>query len=162
MALPSSGTISMSMIAAEFGGSAPHALSEYYRGGGLVPNTPANSAVPTSGTIKLTDFYGATNISPLSASASPAGLFGLRVGAGSLSKTTTITASGGVPPYSYSTTWSSGGYFLSVINGGSNTPGASGSASPTIDLNGTLRCRVTDSASNYVDVFIDVSFSWEA
>ena len=162
MALPSSGTMSLSMIAAEFGGAAPHALSEYYRGGGLVPDSPANSAVPTSGQIKLTDFYGATNISPLSASASPPNLFGARPDAGTLSRTTTITASGGVPPYSYSTIWSSGGLGLSVINGGTNTPGASGSASPTSERTGTLRCRVTDSASSTHDVFINVSFSWEA
>ena len=30
-------TISLSTIAGEYGGSTPHSLSEYYRGGGLVP-----------------------------------------------------------------------------------------------------------------------------
>ena len=99
---------------------------------------------------------------PLSASASPASLFGARLGTGSLSKTTTITASGGVPPYKYNTIWSSGGERLTVINGGSNTPGASGSASPITSLTGTLRCRVTDSASSTYDIFINVSFDWEA
>lgn len=59
MALQASGTISISDIAAEFGGSAPHSLSEYYRGGGLVPDTGTNSGVPTSGAISLSDFYGA-------------------------------------------------------------------------------------------------------
>jgi|TARA_Y100000034_G_scaffold8120_1_gene8879 hypothetical protein len=44
-------------IATEHGGSTPHALSEYYRGGGLVADTSANSSVPTSGTIKISDFY---------------------------------------------------------------------------------------------------------
>ncbi len=34
------------------------AISNYYRSGGFVPNTPANAAVPTSGQIKLSDFYG--------------------------------------------------------------------------------------------------------
>lgn len=60
MPLPTSGAISMSQLRTEFGGSAPDSLSEYYRGGGLVPDTPDNAAVPTSGTIKLTDFYGAS------------------------------------------------------------------------------------------------------
>jgi hypothetical protein len=35
-------------------------LSDYYRGGSLVPNTGTNTAVPTSGQIKLADFYGAS------------------------------------------------------------------------------------------------------
>lgn len=59
MALQASGTISISDIATEFGGTAPHSLSEYYRGGGLVPDTGTNSGVPTSGAISLSDFYGA-------------------------------------------------------------------------------------------------------
>lgn len=60
MPLPASGAISMSQLRTEFGGTAPDSLSEYYRGGGLVPDVPDNAAVPTSGTIKLTDFYNAT------------------------------------------------------------------------------------------------------
>lgn len=53
MALQSSGQISLSQIAAEFGGSAPHSLSEYYG---------AASGVPASGQIKLAaDFYGTAN-----------------------------------------------------------------------------------------------------
>lgn len=56
MALQTSGTINMNQIQAEFGGSNPINLSEYYRGGGLT--TPNNTSVPTSGTINLSDFYG--------------------------------------------------------------------------------------------------------
>ena len=66
MALPSSGTLSINDIVGEFGGSAPHSLSEYYRGGPLVKNITQNSSVPTSGTIKITDFYGAVKYTPLS------------------------------------------------------------------------------------------------
>jgi len=58
MTLPSSGTISINSLVGEFGGSTPHALSEYYRNGGLV--TSGNTNVPTSGTLSLSDFYGAT------------------------------------------------------------------------------------------------------
>ena len=61
MALPSSGQLSINNIVGEFGGSAPHALSEYYRGGSLVPDSATNSGVPTSGQIKISDFYGAAN-----------------------------------------------------------------------------------------------------
>ena len=39
MALQTSGSISLSELASEFGGSAPHSLSEYYRGGANVPET---------------------------------------------------------------------------------------------------------------------------
>lgn len=56
MALPSSGTISIEDIVAEFGGSAPNSLSEYY---GVA------AGVPASGTISLDDFYGASNSVPL-------------------------------------------------------------------------------------------------
>lgn len=58
MTLPGSGTISIYSLVTEFGGSAPHALSEYYRNGGLVSS--GNTNVPTSGALSLSDFYGAT------------------------------------------------------------------------------------------------------
>ena len=59
MAIQGSGAISMTDIAAEFGGSVPHSLSEYYRNGGAVPAN--NTNVPTSGTISLSNFYNAVN-----------------------------------------------------------------------------------------------------
>lgn len=64
MALQSSGAISLSDIQTEFGGSNPISLSEYYRGGGLVPSSV--TAVPASGTIDMADFYGTSNVSPMS------------------------------------------------------------------------------------------------
>lgn len=57
MALPGSGALSINSIATEFGGSAPHSLSEYYRGGAYV--TSNNTNVPTSGQISISNFYGA-------------------------------------------------------------------------------------------------------
>ena len=51
--------ISLSQIQTEFCGSDPIALAgEYYRGGAYV--TQNNTNVPTSGTISLSNFYGAT------------------------------------------------------------------------------------------------------
>ena len=47
----------------EFNDSSSYSLSEFYSGGSLVP--ASNSGVPSSGTISLGDFYGATNITPL-------------------------------------------------------------------------------------------------
>jgi len=61
MALPTSGALTLLDIANEMGGTTPHSLSEYYRGGGLTKDVGANSAVPTSGQISITDFYGADN-----------------------------------------------------------------------------------------------------
>ena len=61
MALPSSGAISLSAIASEFGDSTPNSISEFYRGGSLVPNTSINTNVPTSGEISFSDFRGAAN-----------------------------------------------------------------------------------------------------
>jgi len=61
MALPSSGAISLSAIASEFGDSTPNSISEFYRGGSLVPNSSTNSNVPTSGQISFNQFYGAAD-----------------------------------------------------------------------------------------------------
>jgi hypothetical protein len=57
MALQSSGAIKFSEIQTEFGGTNPVSISEYYRGGSLVPNHPNNTNIPTSGVIKLSNFY---------------------------------------------------------------------------------------------------------
>lgn len=63
MAIKVSGPLSFSDVVAEFGGAAPHSLSEYYRGGGLVPNGPAaNASIAASGAISLGAFYGAVRL----------------------------------------------------------------------------------------------------
>ena len=49
MALPTSGTISLSQIQSFFGGTNPTSVSEYNKGGGLVPNPSSfNSGTQTS------------------------------------------------------------------------------------------------------------------
>ena len=58
-AIPASGAISLSDFAAEFGGTVPHSLSEYYRDGGNVPSN--NSNVPTSGVFRFGNMRGAIN-----------------------------------------------------------------------------------------------------
>ena len=65
MALQTSGAISLNDIAGEFGGSTPHSLSEYYRGGGNVPNSTANNNIPTSGQISFSQFYSGANVTVL-------------------------------------------------------------------------------------------------
>lgn len=63
MALPTSGPLSLQQIALEFGGTAPHSLSEYY---GVA------TGIPTSGTISIANFYGNTSIFTLTVSTSTA------------------------------------------------------------------------------------------
>jgi hypothetical protein len=64
MPIQLSGVISIQDLVTEFGGTAPHSLNAYYRGGPLVPNVSINNAIPTSGPISLNQFYGAT-VTPL-------------------------------------------------------------------------------------------------
>ena len=59
MPCPASGQISIQDLVDEFGGTAPHSMSEYYRNAGLVPGN--NTNVPESGEFKLTDCYSAVN-----------------------------------------------------------------------------------------------------
>lgn len=61
MAIPGSGAISMTTLSGEFGGAAPYSISQFYRGGGRVPNASDNNSIPTSGRISFSNFYGATN-----------------------------------------------------------------------------------------------------
>lgn len=60
MPLPPSGTITIDDLRTEFGATGARGLGDFYRGGAFVPNTPTNASVPTSGTIQLSDFYGAS------------------------------------------------------------------------------------------------------
>ena len=55
--LQASGKIKMTDIVSVFGGTSPHKLREYYRGGGRVPNVAINNTIPTSGKIKFSNFY---------------------------------------------------------------------------------------------------------
>ena len=59
MALQTTGAITLANIQTEFGGANPISLSEYYAGGGLVPSGTAG--IPTSSTISIGSFYGASN-----------------------------------------------------------------------------------------------------
>lgn len=65
MTLPSSGTLTFTQIATEYrlpnGTPTPYSLSQYYRGGDRVPNSIYTSGIPTSSTIKYSDFYGTEN-----------------------------------------------------------------------------------------------------
>jgi hypothetical protein len=59
MPVKSSGQLSFSEIVAEFSDTAPHSMSEFYRGGGKIPTN--NTNIPTSGAISFSNFYNAVN-----------------------------------------------------------------------------------------------------
>ena len=62
MTIKSSGSsLAISEIAAEFGGSTPHSMSEYYRGGSNVPSASSTSGIAASGAITMSSFYGTSN-----------------------------------------------------------------------------------------------------
>ncbi len=66
MAVKTSGSLSLtSDIRGEFGGSTPHSLSEYKRGGSYVPNISHNNDIPdTNSNIRFSDYYGTTSYVP--------------------------------------------------------------------------------------------------
>lgn len=156
MPLQTSGAISLSDIQAEFGGSNPISLSEYYRGGSYVPDTPTNSGVPTSGQISLSDFYGAANSEPLSLSSSGGSNTEYSSTCRYVHAIGTVTASGGTAPYTYSWTKISG--TPSIWSGSStDTLNVREYMCPDASASGVFRCTVTD-AANTTET-IDVTFS---
>lgn len=58
MTLQASGQISSLNIGGEFIDTPPYSINEFYRGGSLVVDIPANSTVPTSGQVSWSNFYG--------------------------------------------------------------------------------------------------------
>lgn len=70
MTIKTSGDLSISDIVAEFGGSSPHSLSEYYAGGSIVHTGAVGypggvkTNIPSSGQISLSNFYGADKLVP--------------------------------------------------------------------------------------------------
>jgi hypothetical protein len=62
MALPGPGpALSLDNIGIEFNDTRPHSINEFYRGGTLVGNYPANAGVPTADQIAIGNFYNANN-----------------------------------------------------------------------------------------------------
>lgn len=63
MTVKSSGTLSLENdLQVELGGSRPHSISEYYRGGSFVKNISYNQNIPISGPISWSDYYNARAI----------------------------------------------------------------------------------------------------
>lgn len=170
MPLPGSGALALSQIRTEFGGSNPVSLSQYYRGGARVPNTPTNANVPASGAISIGSFYNSSAVVALhSVSISPnpvydAGQTGTP--GGTVTVTTpaaTASVTGGVGPFTYSWQYVSGDTVTSVNSPSSATTTFTRSrAAPVVDGNsnyfsGTYRCVVTDLGNGGVQAYADVN-----
>ena len=121
MTLQSSGAIKFSEIQTEFGGSNPVSASEYYAGGAYVPGSTSgvNGAVPASGTISISKFYGTSDVAFSPDGGTSAGAAVALSDFGSLYASVTITCNQSAT-WNYSITSGSGGS-ASVSNGGSAT-----------------------------------------
>jgi len=61
MPIQVSGKIDFASLAVEYGLSNTNiSFANFYRDGSIVPNVVTNASIPTSGTINLNQFYGAT------------------------------------------------------------------------------------------------------
>jgi len=119
--LQTSGAISLSQIQTEFGGANPIAMSEYYAGGANVPSSTSgvNGAVPASGTISMSKFFGTSDVSFSPNGGTSAGTAVALSNTGNLYASVTITCN-------QSATWNWSNYAgfggsVSVANGGSST-----------------------------------------
>ena len=139
MTLPSSGAISINSLVGEYGGSAPHSLSEYYKGGGLVGNHANNPNVPTSGTISLSNFYGASNTPPYDNTYSINGVSGTRG---------VILGSGVNYGWAVSATGGWGGITYGASGSANDTSAQFGSNSTKRMLTGACGYTSTDSKGN--------------
>lgn len=67
MAISPTGPLTLTDIQTEFGGSNPISLSEYYAGGSFVQvgATGDNGAIPSSGQIEMSKFFGSASVIPM-------------------------------------------------------------------------------------------------
>lgn len=168
MALPTSGPLSLSDIQGEFGGSNPISLNEYYAGGGLVPSgtSGTNGPVPTSGTISISNFYGTSNVPPLSVSANNVSetFFGFSPSGSvnSSAQSPGTTPSGGASPYTYAWTHlsTSGGSTPSISSSTAQNPFWTATVSDGDPSISTWRVTVTDNAAQTASDDITVTLTW--
>lgn len=164
MALQTSGAISIGDLRTEFGDTASSSLSEFYRGGSLVPNTASNTGVPTSGAIALSDFYGASQAVTISVGRSAGTVNEGDVFTFYATATTAITgtvnfslggtATGGGTDYS--TSGASGSFTFSNSTT-SNTVTISTVADSTIENDETVSCTISSPSVTGFDTDIGTS-----
>jgi len=151
MALPASGQLAIDQIGAEFLGSAPYSLSQYYRGGGKVADSPQNVNVPASGAVSFSNFYSAQlrSVNSLTVSSNTSNYdvktaLGSAYFAGYTDVTVTINSgvtisSASSAAYAFSVTGFASGDTVAVTNNGTITgaggPGGRGALSSSVPTN---------------------------
>jgi len=151
MALQTSGAISLLNIANEFGGAAPHSISEY-RG---VDGTPA------SGAISFSNFYGKSAYTAIGVSVPNGYRLGRADRNASLILAATVSNGNGTQSFAWTKVSGSSSVFISGSSTGSSviivctTPGRSGIATAT------FRCTVNDGRTTANDTGF-AQFEWGA
>lgn len=149
---------SMRSVISVFGG--PGNLTAYYRGGAYVPNIPQNANIATSASsLRLSQFAGATNYVPVSASASPNSVSGTLAvtSAGSFTVSTSspsvATGSNGTGSYTFSWIRVSGSTLVTA-NSSSNastyfkaTMGVGGPGTSNVQ-SANFVCQISDGTSS--------------
>jgi hypothetical protein len=95
---------------------------------------------------------------PLTAVSSPSSA--IKSGAAPATVTTavsTVTATGGSPPYTYAWTWSSGGASITITNPTGNATAFKATLFTGANFTGTALCTVTDSASHTATASVSVN-----
>lgn len=158
MPLPASGQITSEQIRAQYGGSTPFRIQDYYRGGARVPNTAPNQNIPTSGPISFSNFYGQGGSGGgLSLSGNPAP-YGSRLGPGTSTVTASpnLVASGGSGSYSFNTIKNSGAT-MALNNPNLPTVSVSQGMTGNSTISATYTSTVTDTSNGQT-----ASFQWTA
>ena len=134
MALQSSGQIKLSEIATEFGGSAPHSLSEYHNKG----NAPA------SGEIQLAaDFYGTSDFTAYAIA-----YLAIAGGGGASGACSTRRGGGGGAPYAFGQEGSGGSGIVIISVPDANYSGnVTGSPTVATGVSGKTVMQFTGSGS---------------
>lgn len=176
MAIESSGAISLGTtagtnrsISAEFGGTQPHSLSEYYRDGSYsdgISIPSGETSIPASGAISFSDFYGTSAVViELGATQSATGQVALAGGGVQFIGTPPSTYevghySNSVVSIDFSTTWITGGdpgdyeAKVSIISGSTTATLNGGLALNTYyTLNTTRQWFWTHSSTGQLDIF---------
>ena len=149
MALQASGAIKLSEIQTEFGGTNPISLSEYY---------DADTGVPASGVISLTDFYGTSAVTETTVTVTEGyaqvlgflDLYGYNDTSAIGSRSPTTYKGYTIVELDYVTdTTSNWDFFVRLENTGNGTnPPADVFTSATIDVNGgTLQLDVSSATT---------------
>lgn len=162
MPLPSSGEMSIQMIAQFYGGAAPHSINEYYRGGPYVPNTASNSGIPTSGPISLSMFYGQGGAGGGALAASNNGATGNvfqnepAPATRSVSATGAVFVSGGSGSYTCTWTHISGSTAIPTPGANVFNPSFTASVAKNDSLTAVKRCTVSDGVNPTVSTDMTV------